>query len=90
MIQTPALLMSLVLASLYAAVFYLVLGRKLRDLWFFWLAAVIGFASGQFVGSRLELVPLTVGQVHIVEASIVALIFLILARWITQGKGTDA
>ena len=89
MIQIPALLISLVLASLYATVFYLFLGRRLRDLLFFWLASLIGFASGQFVGSLLNIVPLTVGQVHIVEATIVALLFLILARWITQGKESD-
>ena len=86
MIQIPALLMSLVLATLYGVVFYLILGRRLRDLWFFWLAALVGFVSGQLVGNLLDIVPLTVGQVHIIEASAVSLIFLILARWLTQGR----
>ena len=89
MIQIPALLTSLVLASLYAVIFYLFLGRRLRDLLFFWLASLIGFASGQVVGSLLKIVPLTVGQVHIAEATLVALSFLILARWLTQGKESD-
>jgi hypothetical protein len=89
MIQIPALVMSLVLASLYGMVFYLLLGRKLRDILFFWLASVVGFASGQLVGSRLSIFPWTVGQVHIIEATVVALVFLILARWLTQGKETN-
>jgi hypothetical protein len=78
--------MSLVLATLYGVVFYLILGRRLRDLWFFWLAAVVGFASGQLVGNLLDIVPLTVGQVRIIEASAVSLLFLLLARWLTQGR----
>ncbi len=42
MLQTPAIILSLVLASIYAAVFYVFFGRRLRDLLFFLLAAVVG------------------------------------------------
>ncbi len=86
MFQTPALIVSLVLASIYAAAFHLWRGRGLRDLLFFWLAAVIGFASGQLVGQLLNLIPWTIGQVHVVEATIVSAFFLVLARWLRQEK----
>jgi hypothetical protein len=86
MLQLPALIVSLVLASAYAAGFYLWQGRSLRDLVFFWLAAVVGFAAGQVVGQLLDLIPLTIGQVHIVEATLLALLFLIMARWLIQQK----
>jgi hypothetical protein len=88
MLQTPAIFLSLLLASAYAALFHLLLGRKLRDLLFYWMAAVIGFASGQLVGQRLDLVSLTIGEVRIVEATIIALVFLVLARWLRHGSKT--
>ena len=88
MFQIPALTFSLVLASIYAAAFHLWRGRSLRDLLFFWLAAVIGFASGQLAGQMLDLVPWTVGQVHIVEATLVALLFLAVASWLKQESKT--
>jgi hypothetical protein len=89
MFQTPALILSLVLASLYAAAFHLWQGRGLRDLVFFWLAAVVGFASGQVAGQLLKLIPWTVGEVHIVEATLVAFFFLFIARWLRQETRTS-
>jgi hypothetical protein len=88
MLQTPALLLSAVLASLYAAVFFLWQGRRIRDLVFFWLAALVGFASGQLVGTLWGFIPWTIGQVHIIEATIVAALFLVIARWLRQEKKT--
>ena len=89
MIQTPGLVLSLVLASIYAAVFYLLLGRRPRDMLFFWLAAVVGFASGHVVGEVWGFIPWTLGQIHIVEASVLAIVFLLLARWLGQERKTD-
>lgn len=86
MFQTPALILSLVLASVYAVLFYLFRGRGLRDLLFFWLAAVVGFGSGQLAGQVWDFVPWTIGQVHIIEATLVAFFFLILAHWLRQEK----
>ena len=89
MIQLPGLLLSLVLATIYAVVFYLLLGRRPRDMLFFWLAAVVGFASGHVVGEVWGFIPWTLGQVHIIEASVLAILFLVLARWLGQEKKTD-
>jgi hypothetical protein len=89
MIQLPGLLLSVLLASIYAAIFYLLLGRRPRDLLFFWLAAVVGFASGHVVGQVWDFVPWTLGQVHIIEASLLAIVFLLMARWLGQDKKTD-
>jgi ABC-type uncharacterized transport system permease subunit len=91
MIQLPGLIVSLVLASAYAAGVYLWRGRRLRDLLFFWLAAVVGFAAGQVVGQLLDLIPWTIGQVHVIEATLLAFLFLFMARWLTQeNKMQDA
>jgi hypothetical protein len=89
MLQVPALLLSLVLASLYATIFYLLQGQRLRDLLFFWLASLIGFASGHVVGTVWDFVPWTIGEVHVIEGTIVALLLLVIARWLRQGKKTE-
>jgi hypothetical protein len=86
MLQTPALLASIVLASIYAALFFLWQGRGFRDLLFFWLAALIGFASGHLVGTSWGFIPWTIGQIHFIEASLVALLFLAIARWLRQER----
>ncbi len=86
MLQAPGLLLSLAAASALGLVFYLLLGRRHRDLLFFWLAAVIGFASGHVVGVAWGFIPWTVGQVHVLEGLLVALLFLVLARWLGQEK----
>ncbi len=88
MLQAPALIMSLVLATAYATAFHLWQGESMRDLMFYWLAAVVGFASGQVAGYLLDFVPWTIGQVHIIEATLIALLFLFIARWLRQEKST--
>lgn len=87
--QTPGLFVSLVMASIYAVAFYLLLGRRPRDMLFFWLAALVGFASGHLVGELWDFIPWTVGQVHIIEASVLAILFLLLARWLGQEKAPN-
>lgn len=87
--QVPGLFVSLILASTYAAAFYLLLGRRLRELLFFWLAALVGFASGHVVGDLWGFISWTVGEVHAIEASVLAILFLLLARWLGQEKGAD-
>jgi hypothetical protein len=84
--QGPALLLSVVLSSLYAAGFYALQGRRVRDLLFFWLASLVGFASGQLVGELWDFIPWTVGQVHFIEATVLAILFLFIARLLRQEK----
>ena len=88
MLQAPGLLLSLFLASLYGALFYLWQGRSLRDMLFYWLAALVGFASGHIVGALWGFIPWTIGQVHVIEGTIVAILFLMIARWLRQEKET--
>jgi len=88
MFQLPALVLSLIIATVYGLLFYLWQGRTLRDLFFFWLAAVVGFASGQVVGMLLDVSLWTVGQVRIAEGTLLSILFLVLARWLRQEKET--
>lgn len=80
------MILCLALSSLYAAGFFALQGRRVRDLLFFWLASLVGFASGQLVGELWDFIPWTVGQVHIIEATLLALLFLFIARLLRQEK----
>ena len=86
MLQIPALIFSVALASAYALIFYLWRGRSLLHLLFVWAAALAGFAGGHLLGDRWGFLPWTIGQVHIVEATVAAFLFMILARWLAQEK----
>ena len=88
MIRLPAMIISLLLASAYAAAFHLWQGHSLKDLLVFWLAAVFGFAAGQLVGQILDPVPWTLGQVRIVEATLGAFLFMSITRWLRLEKQT--
>jgi hypothetical protein len=53
------------------------------------LAALVGFASGHLVGANWGFVPWTVGQIHIIEGTLVALLFLAIARLLRQERKTE-
>jgi hypothetical protein len=89
MLQTPALIFSVVLASAYAVIFYLWRGWGLRSLLVLWVAALAGFAGGHLLGERWGFLSWTIGQVHVVEATAAALLFMVIARWLAQGKKTS-
>jgi hypothetical protein len=82
MLQLPALFVLMVLASTYAVLLHLLLGRGVRDLVLFWVASVAGFACGQLVGERLDFIPWQVGQVHLIEATVGAVLFILAAAWL--------
>jgi len=78
----PYLLLSLLIATLYGALFHLWRGKTFRELLLYLGAAIAGFALGEVAGSALGLPLLTIGQVHIVEASLASWGFLFIARWL--------
>ena len=84
----PSLVFALLLASIYAAAYHLRKGRRLRDLLVYWLAAVLGFAAGHLLGEMLTLVPWTIGQIHILEATAGAFLFLTIIHWLGGEKST--
>ena len=86
MLETPGLAMSLLLASVYGTAFHLWGGRRFRDLPLYWLAALLGFAAGHLFGQKLDLVPWSLGQVQLIEATVGAFLFLIIIRWLRGGK----
>jgi hypothetical protein len=79
---SPSLVFSLLLASLYGAVFHFVWGKRWRDLALYWAVAVIGFVIGQVVFGFLGFSIYLVGEVRVVESTIVSWACLFVARWL--------
>lgn len=82
MYQAPALLLSLILASIPAALFQMWKGRSTVDLLLYEVAGILGFFAGQVLASGLGWTFLMVGQVHPVEGLLGSVLALFLARWL--------
>ena len=72
MFQMPAFVLSVLIASICAALFHIWRGRSLRDLATYWVASVLGFLLGQWAAIALGWNLLVLGQVHLLEGVIVA------------------
>jgi hypothetical protein len=77
---SPMLVLSLVIATLYAALFHLLGGKTMRDLGVTWLAAVVGFAVGQVLASALGWADPMIGELHLLAASAASWLAMALAR----------
>lgn len=82
MFASPIFLVSSTLATLWAAIFHLLFGRKLLDLLLFWFIGLVGFAVGQAMADVLGLQWLLVGRVHLAEGTICCWIAMLVARWL--------
>jgi hypothetical protein len=67
MFQLPAVVLSLIIASLCAALFFVWRGKTLRQLAVYWVVSLAGFFIGQWLAGALGLRLLVIGQVHIIE-----------------------
>ncbi len=76
----PNVPFALLLVAIYASLFHLWAGRNLRDLGLYFLAGLVGFALGHWIGRTLELDVLRIGTLHVVEGSVSAFLALILVR----------
>ena len=78
-IFSPAVGLSLFLALIYTLAVHLFMGLGYKRLWWHWLLAMAGMAAGYGLaikaGSHLPMV----GDVHVVESSVAALVLLMLA-----------
>jgi hypothetical protein len=79
MLFSPLLVLSLVIATLYAALFHLLRGQTMRDLVLFWAASLLGFAAGHLVAAGLSWPDPLIGELHIVPASVASLLLMSFA-----------
>ncbi len=82
MIPETTLVLSLILASIYAGAFHVFKGKTLVELPIFWAVSLIGFAIGEFGAQILHLDFLLIGELHVVEASMISIACLFIARWL--------
>ena len=76
----PALLLSTLLATAYAAAFHFWRGGSLRQLGLFLVAGWVGFGLGQAAGLLMGWNGGVIGEVHLVEATIGSLIALVVVN----------
>jgi hypothetical protein len=82
MFASPVFLVSSGLATLWAAMFHLFLGKNWADLLLYWFVGLVGFAVGQGMAEALRLPWLTVGQVHMIEGTIGCWVAMLVAWWL--------
>jgi CHASE2 domain-containing sensor protein len=80
MVHSPLLALSLVVATLYAALFHLLRGRTMRDLLLYWAASLAGFAAGHLIAAALSWPDPLVGELHIAPASIACVSLMSFAQ----------
>jgi hypothetical protein len=76
----PAMLFALLLASLLAGLYHLVLGRRLGQLPLFWLASLGGFALGQALAPLLPLGLPRVGAIEVAAGAAASLVLMSVVR----------
>jgi hypothetical protein len=88
-ILPPWLALSALITAAYAALFHLWGGRTLGDLPVYWLAAGVGFALGQSLGLFLQAPLPQLGEIHVIEASVLAWVAMVGARELGIGRATS-
>lgn len=79
----PTLILGLILSTLYGALFHLWRGGNAGRLLLYLLLAWIGFWVGQFIGNLLNISIDTLGQLHIVSATLGSLVLLFIGYWLS-------
>jgi uncharacterized membrane protein YeaQ/YmgE (transglycosylase-associated protein family) len=79
----PTLFLGLILSTLYGAIFHLWRGGNAGRLLLYLLLSWIGFWIGQLIGNLLNVSFDTLGQLHLVFATLGSLIFLAIGFWLS-------
>ena len=82
LLLSPSLVFSVLLASLYGAIFHFIWGKRWKDLALYWGVAVVGFGMGQALFGLLGFSVFMIGEVQVVESTIVSWVCLFVARWL--------
>lgn len=80
MFASPVFLLGSTVATAWAALFHLLWGKKWRELVLYWFAGLVGFSIGQVIGNALGLEILLLGQVRLLEGTLVCWLAMLIAR----------
>jgi len=78
-VELPAIIVSLLLASIYALAYALVMGKTGHRLWLYWAFSVAGFFGGFVIAAYHHWTSLGLGEVPVVESSVTAVALLVVA-----------
>lgn len=87
--SAAGLVLGILLASVYGALFHFIFGGPLKMVIIYLLAAWFGFLVGQFIGDILNFEFLKLGKIHLVSASLGAWLAL-LGTWWVIGQGNSS
>ncbi len=79
----PTLFLGLILSTLYGALFHLWRGGNAGRLLLYLVLSWLGFWVGQLAGNLLHLSFDSLGQLHVVLASLGSLVFLGVGYWLS-------
>lgn len=79
----PTLFLGFVLSTLYGALFHLWRGGNAGRVFLYLILAWIGFWIGQFLGNLINISFDTLGQLHIVSATLGSIVFLVVGYWLS-------
>ena len=77
---SPAFVLSVLVASLYAVLFHLLWGKRAIQLLLYWVIALVGFQVGQWVARLFSWRVLMIGDVHLLEGSLASVLALQIAK----------
>ncbi len=78
----PAVVLSLVIASLYGGLFHFAFAQRATEILRHWGVAVAGFAVGALLGLLVPWRVLVIGEVHLVEGTVASVGALFFSRWL--------
>jgi hypothetical protein len=78
--MSPAIVLGFILATFYGLVFYLISGHGWLRLFFYWLVSVVGFFLGQWVAGWLGLAIFNIGELRVIEGTVVSWLSLWTVR----------
>jgi uncharacterized membrane protein YeaQ/YmgE (transglycosylase-associated protein family) len=85
-LPNPTTTFGFILATLFGALFHLIMGGDARRLALFLLAGWVGFGLGHLLGAVFNVSFLNIGTLRIFTAAIGALIALVVAHILTSNR----
>jgi hypothetical protein len=86
LILSPAVTLLVFLSAVYTVAGHLVMGLGFKRLLWHWLLAIVGMAAGTVLAVRTNSPLPSLGDAHVIEASIGAFVLLVLAGWRSRGE----
>ncbi len=77
---SPSITLAVALATVYSLVFFLIFGHGWLRLFFYWLIGLVGFFLGQWIAKVVGLNIFSIGEVNLVEGTLVCWVSLFAAR----------